>query len=754
MHAQQHVVVVRRARRRPGARRRAASSSIRVARSGTSVPGRAHADPDLGATARAAGSRSLRTTSAGEPVTGGRIADRRPRRRSADRATAAARRGPSASRARASGCGQDAAHGARLLTSGSGSGRCPSGPTRSVVDVPGVGLGHATVVYDDAPPPVRPRDRAHRRHRASTSAATRGPRPVPAGVALLNGAGELTARSQIDEWGLLETPVFLTSTMQVGRVYDAACRLLMAEQPRIGVDDVIIPAVGECDDSWLNDPRHMHVTDEHVAAALGRARASAGSGVAPDQGAVGAGTGMSCFNWKGGIGTASRVLPDGHVLGVVLLTQLRPVGPAHDRAAWWSAVRSARPPTSHRRRPGSCLGVVVTDAPLDHSALRAARAAASGSGSRAPGRPRTTAAARSSSASALGLRAPRGEAPCRARRSPAAGSTPTSRRSSTPPRRRSSPRCSPRTTSPASRAAPSPRCPSTPYDDSSRRADPMTDPSDEPILPEQVDDGTPEDAGSEQDAGLAALDAQSRRTWSRRARRRGAILEGTKVDAWIPMSDGVVPRGHALPARTSRTGPQPCILEALPYRKDDMTSSYRPEYVRLRDEHALRRRAPRRARHGEQRRPRHRRVPRAGAARPRRGASPGSPRSRGATATSACTARRTAASTRCRWRASGRRSSRRSSRSTRPTTGTPTTSTTWAGCAKWIDLVDYCHYMTPMNALPPVPARLRARVARRVAGAHRRARAVAHDLDASTSDATPTGGTARCVRRTTGSSAR
>ena len=69
--------------------------------------------------------------------------------------------------------------------------------------------------------------------------------PVYAGVAVLNGAGELTGSIQIREWGLMETPVFLTGTPYVGAVYDAATRVLMERQPRIGVDDVVIPVVGE-----------------------------------------------------------------------------------------------------------------------------------------------------------------------------------------------------------------------------------------------------------------------------------------------------------------------------------------------------------------------------------------------------------------------------------------------------------------------------------------------------------------------------
>ena len=284
-------------------------------------------------------------------------------------------------------------------------GTFPSGPTNSVLDVPGVGIGHATVVSDSDPPPIGTGV-------ARTGVTVLDPggdcwaHPVPAGVAVLNGAGELTARTQIDEWGLCETPVFLTSTMQVGRVYDAACRLLMAEQPAIGIDDVIIPAVGECDDSWLNDPRVMHVTDDHVEAALAAARSSIGGHRRPECGAVGAGTGMVCFGWKGGIGTASRVLPDGHVVGVLLLTNFG----SWDRLTIDGvAVGRALGSPEHEQPPpaGSCLGVIITDAPLDHAGCeRLARRAGLGLG-------RTGSTAHHASGEivitlATGLRAPRG----------------------------------------------------------------------------------------------------------------------------------------------------------------------------------------------------------------------------------------------------------------------------------------------------------------------------------------------------------
>ena len=192
----------------------------------------------------------------------------------------------------------------------------PSGPTGSITDVPGAGVGHATVWRDEPEPPAG-------RGIARTGVTVLDPggnlfrRPVPAGGSVLNGAGECTGFLAASEWGLAETPVFLTSTMQVGRVYDAACELLMAEEPAIGTEDVIIPIVAECDDSFLSDPRRMQVTAADVAAALAAARQPAS--LPPPQGAVGAGTGMSCLGYKGGIGTASRLLPSGHTVGVLLL---------------------------------------------------------------------------------------------------------------------------------------------------------------------------------------------------------------------------------------------------------------------------------------------------------------------------------------------------------------------------------------------------------------------------------------------------
>jgi D-aminopeptidase len=282
----------------------------------------------------------------------------------------------------------------------------PSGPAGSIADVPGTGVGHATVWRDEPEPPAG-------RGVARTGVTVLDPggnlfrSPVPAGGAVLNGAGECTGFLAAAEWGLAETPVFLTSTMQVGRVYDAACELLMAEDPGIGTDDVIIPIVAECDDSFLSDARRMQVCAADVAAALDAAR-TAGAGP-PAEGAVGAGTGMSCLGFKGGIGSASRVLPSGHTVGVLVLANFGagerltvdgvPVGRLLPDLA---AGRDPRPPA------GSCIAVVVTDGPLDSaSCARLARRAGLGLA-------RTGSTAHHGSGEiflglATGLRSPRGQ---------------------------------------------------------------------------------------------------------------------------------------------------------------------------------------------------------------------------------------------------------------------------------------------------------------------------------------------------------
>lgn len=241
------------------------------------------------------------------------------------------------------------------------------GSRNAITDVRGVSVGHVTVRREEPPPPD-----GRGVARTGVTAIVPGPggslvaQPLNAGTAVLNGAGELTGSIQIREWGRIETPVYLTSTMAVGRVYDGAVAAAVAADSSVGTENFVIPIVGECDDGWLNDARTVQVEAEDASGAL----AAAGEDVA--EGAVGAGTGMIAFGWKGGIGTSSRVV-EGATVGVLVLAnygsaaQLRidgvPVG------------RQLEPPPPGRESPaGSCIGVVATDAALGtHTLSRLAR---------------------------------------------------------------------------------------------------------------------------------------------------------------------------------------------------------------------------------------------------------------------------------------------------------------------------------------------------------------------------------------------
>ena len=260
----------------------------------------------------------------------------------------------------------------RLRELGLRIGDLEAGERNTISDVAGISVGHVTVSRDEPDPPA-----GRGVARTGVTAIVPGPLeslvsgPIPAGTAVLNGAGELTGSIQIAEWGCIETPVYLTSTMAVGRIYDGAVAAAVAADPSVGTENFVIPVVGECDDGWLNDARTVQVEATDVARAL------EGASEAVAEGAVGAGTGMICFGWKGGIGTASRVVGAATV-GVLALTnfgthrQLRvdgvPVGRLLDA-----------PPPGRHAPGGSSIVVVATDAPLGtHALSRLARRAGLG----------------------------------------------------------------------------------------------------------------------------------------------------------------------------------------------------------------------------------------------------------------------------------------------------------------------------------------------------------------------------------------
>ena len=260
----------------------------------------------------------------------------------------------------------------RLRDLGLRIGELEAGPRNSIADVQGVTVGHVTVRRDEPDPPE-----GRGIARTGVTAVVPGPverlvqAPIRAGTAVLNGAGELTGSIQIAEWGCIETPVYLTSTMAVGRVYDGAVAAAVAADASVGMENFVIPVVGECDDGWLNDARTVQVE----AGDVGRVLAAAGKDF--EEGAIGAGTGMSCFGWKGGIGTASRVV-DGSTVGVLALTNF---GSPHQlRIDGVPAGRLLEPPPPRRQTSaGSSIVVVATDAPLGtHELTRLARRAGLG----------------------------------------------------------------------------------------------------------------------------------------------------------------------------------------------------------------------------------------------------------------------------------------------------------------------------------------------------------------------------------------
>jgi D-aminopeptidase len=256
-------------------------------------------------------------------------------------------------------------------------GTLPAGPVDGITDVPGVRVGQVTKIEGAGPlvpgtGPVRT---------GATGIIANDDtwiHRVAAATFDLNGNGELTGAHWVDQAGFLETPIVLTNTLNVGRVDDGVVSWLIAKHPDIGIRaDVPLPVVAECDDQGMNDIQGRHVSPADVGALLDAAK----PGDFP-RGNVGAGTGMHAFGFKGGIGSASRVLPKdlgGYTVGVLvnvntgsrdeLLVGGVSVGRAfeHDLLPVFPKGVSVR--TTGRAADGSIIIVVATDAPLDHNTL-------------------------------------------------------------------------------------------------------------------------------------------------------------------------------------------------------------------------------------------------------------------------------------------------------------------------------------------------------------------------------------------------
>ncbi|MEM9930300.1 MAG: P1 family peptidase [Bacteroidota bacterium] len=229
----------------------------------------------------------------------------------------------------------------------------PTGKQNAITDVAGVKVGHVTLITGDS---VRTGVTAILPHSGDLYQAK-----VPAAIHLGNGYGKLAGYSQVKELGELETPIVLTNTLSVPTGINALITDCLQRPGNASVRSVNA-VVGETNDGFLNDIRGRHVTEAHVLEALSKAQA----GPVPE-GNVGAGTGTSCFGWKGGIGTASRRLPDklgAYTVGVLVQTNFggvlqiagAPIGQQLGRYYFKDAIES--------HADGSCMIVVATDAPL------------------------------------------------------------------------------------------------------------------------------------------------------------------------------------------------------------------------------------------------------------------------------------------------------------------------------------------------------------------------------------------------------
>ncbi|KOF01524.1 D-aminopeptidase [Roseivirga seohaensis subsp. aquiponti] len=228
-----------------------------------------------------------------------------------------------------------------------------SGNLNAITDVPGVKVGHQTLIKGDS---VRTGVTAILPHSGNIFQ-----NKVPAAIYIGNGFGKLAGISQVQELGNLETPIILTNTLSVPMGIQGTVKYALALEGNENVQSVNA-IVGETNDGYLNDIRGMHVSENDVIAAIENAK----TGIVPE-GNVGAGTGTVAFGFKGGIGTSSRKLPEslgGYTVGVLVQTNFggvltingAPVGKELEQYPFSSAIKKS---------DGSCMIVVLTDAPLD-----------------------------------------------------------------------------------------------------------------------------------------------------------------------------------------------------------------------------------------------------------------------------------------------------------------------------------------------------------------------------------------------------
>lgn len=234
-----------------------------------------------------------------------------------------------------------------------------TGTYNAITDVPGVKVGHVTLIEGDS---VRTGVTAIVPHDGNIFR-----KKCPAAVYVGNGFGKLAGTTQVKELGNIETPVILTNTLSVAQGIEGVVTYTLKQKGNERVRSVNA-IVGETNDGELNDIRGRHVKAEHVVQAIENAK-----GGPVEEGCVGAGTGTVCFSWKGGIGTSSRVLPNiygGWTVGVLIqsnyggILEIEGV-PVGKRLGKYSFKKGVEDPDYLLNPDGSCMMVIFTDAPLD-----------------------------------------------------------------------------------------------------------------------------------------------------------------------------------------------------------------------------------------------------------------------------------------------------------------------------------------------------------------------------------------------------
>lgn len=237
-------------------------------------------------------------------------------------------------------------------------GEMPTGLLNRITDVPGVRVGHTTIAdgeHNTGVTVIMPADENMFDSKLTAAAY------------VLNGFGKTAGLMQLDELGTLETPIALTNTLNVGLVHDALVGYMIERCAQDGVElRSVNPVVCECNDASLNDILHRAVGKEHVLQAI------SGACEKFEEGAVGAGRGMTCHGLKGGIGSASRLIELAGVrytLGVLVLTnhgRLSDLTILGDRIG----ERIQKEITESLPDKGSCIVVMATDLPLTDRQIR------------------------------------------------------------------------------------------------------------------------------------------------------------------------------------------------------------------------------------------------------------------------------------------------------------------------------------------------------------------------------------------------